>query len=421
MKIKWHYPLPLDLKGPSPERLELAVEFTHRRTTVKIELSGDTPKPVQTDKKQVIFYRTLRDIIFQIEDIKIDIIQESEYPRLLKIMVSTMNRVLRSIRNTGFAEIAKEINPHGSDSMRLFRRWAVEISDDGKNWVRLLKEDRILDLISVLFPGNLAEIDSSLLPDIEESIQDDITPRPEQEFLVNCIEYLNDRNFRMALVEAIIGLDIVINQYLNSYLSSFKNIPKERISLFIQPQMGLSARIAGLLDLCLHPDEIKKVEFKNVLKAISWRNEIIHRSGHLPEGIPEELIRTNILSVLKLLSLIASLRNQIESLPEMRKIGTDLSEQLSIPAPNIWVSGKHRIIMEFSFISIIKDFPELEKLEAIAQNAILLLSERDKRFIAEEHLYIRFFRFPKELRAIWNKGNIALIPINPNDIGTQSL
>jgi len=417
MKIQWTFPLPLFINGPSPDALVLAGEFKHNDVFVKYELLGDKPTHFQIPERKDAYYCTARMIYFQIDDTKIASIQKSEYPQLLKLMVSVMNRILRGIRNAGIVPAANEINPLGSEVEKLFMRWAVKVSEDGKVWTRLVKEDLLQGLISTLFPDNISELDSSLWTNIEESIQDDIMPPPEQEFFVNCIEYLHNRNYRMAVVESVTCLDIVTNQYLKSYLASFKKIPKNRTKLFLQPQLGLTARIAVLLNLCLHQEDIKKIEFSNVISAIEWRNNIIHKSGHLPENLSDKIIHICIKSVLSLTSLLARSRNQVESLPEMQEIGKKISDKTSAPLPNIWVRENHKIIMEFSFFIVLKEFPGLEKLELIVSEAKKLLSERDGRFRPEEHLYIRFFQFPGELRATWSKGKLASVPIASREIG----
>ncbi len=408
MKIRWHYPLALFINCPSPDALNLAGEFMHKGSAVRYGLPGDKPKSIQTPDKGEVFFSTVRAISFFIEDIKPASIQEAEFPQLLRLMVSVMNCVLRSIRNAGVVSTAKEINPLESEAEKLFRRWAVEVSDDGENWSRLHKEDPAKDFLWMLFPDDIGELESTLWPDIEESIQDDINPSPEQEFVVNCFEYLHQRNYRMAVVESVLCLDIVTSQFLNGYLASYKKIPPHRIKEFLRPQLGLSARISGLLDLCLHPDDIKKIEFNKVLATINWRNEIIHKSGHLPQSLPEANIREYISSVLQLVFLLSGERNQIETMPEMQGIGMELSKRTSAPFPNIRVVGKHKVIMEFNIFPIPADFPGPDKLEEIAQEAVKLLSKRDKRFKAEEHLYIRFYCFPKKLRAYWSKGVLTI-------------
>ncbi len=411
MIIRWQYPLFLFIQGPSPETLDLAGEFRHKDAPAKYELLGDKPYFTRTPEGKDVYYRMVRTIRFQIDDTKLMGIQESDYPRLFKLAISVMNRVLCGIRNSGIVTAACEINPQESEANKLFIKWALEVSEDGKVWTRLLKEDPAIGWISALFPENTSELDSSLWPEIEESIQDNILPPPEREFFVNCIEYLKNRNFRMAVVESVTCLDIVTSQYLNIYLASYKKIPKDRIERFLQPQLGLAARVSVLLDLCLHPDDIKNIGFNNVLQTIKWRNKIIHNSGRLPKELPDNEIVEGVTSVLALTSVLSQARNQVESMPELQEIGKKISDKTSAPRPDIWVYGKHKVKMDFSFFIVLSEFPGNEKLELILGEAIRLLSERDRRFKPEEHLYIRFFKFPGELKATWSKGKLVNVPV----------
>lgn len=410
MKLRWFFPMAIYAKGPSLEALSLEGNFKHEDFSVKFRLLGEKSAPLATPEKEKIYYSQIRSICFEVEDNKIGTFEESDYPRLFKFLISIINRVIRSIRNFGIIATAKEINPQGSEAERYLRRWKIEVSEDGERWIPLMKEDLWKDLLFGLMPEISEELDASLWPDIEESIQDNIVPVPEEEFCVNTIEYLKNGNFRMALVESVMCLEIVTSQYLEKYLTVHMKTPPNRIDMLLQPQLGLSARVAALLDLCLHPDDIKKIEFKNILTAIRWRNKIMHKTGHLPKNLPEDIIRRNIVSVLKLVSLLAMRRNQIEASPEMQKTSKAISEKLKVPLPNIWVTGRHRILMEFVFFVIPSNIPTPEVLDAISKEAIRLLSERDTRFKPEEHLYIRYFNFPRELLARWYKGTLHLVP-----------
>ncbi len=352
MLIRWHFPLALSIRGASLKALHLSTEFQHKGLSVKVEVSGDKPSSYEIPDKGEIFFSTARAINFLIQDADAGYTQEAEYPRLLRLMVPIMNRVLRSVRNSGVVSSAREINPPDSKASRLFRSWAVEISDDGINWSRLMKEDKFQEFMMVLFPENMAELDSSLFSSIEEAIQDDISPPPEQELVVNCFEYLDDRNYRMAVVESVMCLDIVTSQYLNSYLATYKSIPASRIKKFLQPQLGLSARVAGLLDLCLNEEDRKKIDFDKILKTISWRNGIIHESGHLPSDLREDTITENVLRVLGLVFLLSQERDQAISWPQMRGIGKEVSERTGSPVPHIWIRGRHRVIMELLYFTV---------------------------------------------------------------------
>jgi len=417
MKVRWHYPLVTFAKGSSPEALILSSEFKHEGLNVKFNLSGEKPFSFNLSEEEKIYGRKVNIIDFLIEEIESIPIEESDYPSLLKLLVPIINRVLRGIRNFGFMAAVNEINPLEMEAERYLRRWDIEVSKDEEYFAPILKKDPVKDFLFILIPEKIDELDVLLWADIEESIQDDIAPSPEQEFLVDTLEYLKNRNYRMSLVESIMCLEVVTNQYLEKYMALYKKIPRDRIDKLLQPQLGLSARIAALLDFCLDPDDIAKIEFNNVLTAIRWRNHVMHKTGHLPNNLPEDKIQKNIISVLELVSLLAMRRNQIETSPEMQKIGKMISEKLNVPLPNILATGSHRVLIEFVFFVIPSNFPKTQVLEEIAQEASKLLSERDPRFIPEKHLYIKYYLFPREIRARWYKGTLHLVPSNKKEIG----
>jgi len=410
MKIRWFFPLAINAKGSSPEALSLGSKFTHADFSVNFMLNEENPANLDVPDKEKNHFRLIRGISFDVENKKIKKLEESDYPSLFMNLVPIINRVIRSIRNFGFIATAREINPRNFEAESYFRKWRIEICKDSVSWNPLLKKEPWEALLYAMFPKTNDELDASLWPDILESIKDNRVPAPEEEFIINTIEYLKERNYRMALVESVICLEIVTNQYLEKYLSIHMKIPKDRIEKLLQPQVGLSARVAVLLNLCLHPDDIKKIELNNTITAIRWRNKIMHKTGNLPDNLPENITLRNITSVLQLADLLARRRNQVEASPDMQEISKTISEKFKVPYPNIWVTGRHRILMEFVFFVFSNDIPAPEILEKISLEASRLLSERDPRFEPEEHLYIKYLNLAKKLLARWYDGKLHLVP-----------
>src|SRR5690349_11986639 len=75
---------------------------------------------------------------------------------------------------------------------------------------------------------------------------------PEDEFLTNTRWHIRNGNLRLALVDSVIGLEIVLARFLDSYLRVIKSVPDSRIRKFIKPDLGITARLAAILDLTLH-------------------------------------------------------------------------------------------------------------------------------------------------------------------------
>lgn len=410
MNFKYSMPFPAYITGASESELELKTEFEHKfkrnKLIVRFELSGEKPLSSDSLPEGKKYVRRVNNVDFFIENFRIGEINESNYISLFKVLVSIANRVIRNIRNFGYAGQVKQIYPNEGDAEHYIRAWKTLASADGKNWQAVVPGDNLASLFIALGPAKFAEIRASSCPDIEEAIQDDLDSPPEQEFMTNSLEHLGNRNYRLALLESIICLEIVLNQYMSNYLSIHIKIPKNRIVKFLTPQLGLTARISSLLNLCLHPDDIKKIEFNKILKAIDWRNKIIHKSGHLPEGLKDEDLIENISSVLDLASMLARRRDQINASPEMQEIAKKISEKFAVPIPTIWLLKRHRILIDLVFFVVPSNFPETEMLTSIAEEATSLLSARDPRFRPIEHLYIKFSSFPNDVKARWQKGQL---------------
>jgi len=410
MKLRCKVPLSTYVLGHSAEALNLESQFKHDNISVKLKLMGEKPLASEEAEKNKLFVCKVNNIFFFIEEVKIDV-KESEYPKLLRFLTPIINRVFRNIRNFGTVAHINEIYPEDQDARHYLSIWTVEISEDGKSWKNIINDDPLKQFLYMQRTKPIAKLYSSIWPDIEEAIQDNLSAHPEQEFVTNAIEYLRNRNYRMALLESIICLEIVLNQHLSKYLSINMKISKGRINKFLIPQLGLTARVSVLLNLCLNSEDIKKVEFNNVLNVINWRNHIIHKTGHLPKDLPDGMIYQNINSVLNLVFLLAQRRNQIEASPEMQQIGKNISEKHDVPIPSIWLLDRHRVLVEFVFYVIPSNFPEVQVLEALALEASTLLSARDKRFNPPEHLYMRYYSF-RDIKARWFKGSLQMANIS---------
>ena len=424
MKLKLKIPLYFYLSGPTEQSLEVETSFEHDDVKVNLRFVGENPLtfPKGSDDSKVFSHVKYAEFVLEDTDpqqsrlAKI-VTTEPDYVQILKYLLPIVNRVLCSIRNWGLVAFVAELNPRDDDAKKYIQRWDVQSSEDGENWQAVVKPET--GLLSVLLSsfflndekaGNLHVKNWS---DIEEAIQDNLEPPPEQEFLTNSIEHLNLGNFRLALVEAIICLEIVLTQFLQVFLSIDKRISKSRINDFLSPQFGLKAKVSALLDLILDPNDLKKINVDNVRTAVEWRNGVIHKTGHLPQGVPEEELRRKINDVLSLALLLGRKREQISSSPELQRIGNQLSQKFRLPNPTILGLGRHRILLDFDFLLSSEIPQDLEEvLKSVADETSSIFTTKDSRFNAAEHLHIRFlvlFPFPQKVKARWRNNKIEVV------------
>jgi hypothetical protein len=419
MKLCLKVPFNSYLVGPSSDSLNLRTSFEEDDYLVKMVIEGDDPLELKASPSETKHFRKTTYLSFEItlaeissenlEKFKLFVKEESQRLKLFYLLVSVVNRTLRSIRNFGVVAYIQEIRPKDSEIESYFRKWGVKFSEKNEEFQTIFPETMNLLQIyaSSISDQKISELRISDWPDIEEAIQDKLEPAPEQEFLTNAIEFLRNRNFRMALLESVICLEIVLTQYLRAFLSVRKDIPDYRIKKFLTPQLGLTSRLSGLLDITLGRKDLNKINIQEILKAVEWRNHIIHKTGRLPKELKEDALRDGIWSILTLAELLARRRNQIQADPGLQKIAKEVSDDNKVPIPTIWARQRHHILVEIEFF--FDEIPESRVFEKASQDLAIKLKQRDTRFEADKHLFVRFLQFPKKTIARWQKGNLEVI------------
>ena len=226
--------------------------------------------------------------------------------------------------------------------------------------------------------------------------------------------WLSVRNYRLALLEAIVCLEIVLSQFLENYLLINKGFSRNRVMKVLGKDVGLTPRVGLLLDLVLTQGELKSLGIGDVLKAINWRNTVVHKTGHLPPGLSDNEAQDCIFGVLHLADVLAGKRTQIVASPESKDVAQFIALAFKVPLPTISLIRHHRRVVQFQFF-ISDEFPSEEKMKEIAEAVARRIQERDRRFKPEEHLHIRFSDFPQKTIAVWSRGMLEVIakPTSP--------
>ncbi|MNW59818.1 hypothetical protein D3C74_377630 [compost metagenome] len=66
----------------------------------------------------------------------------------------------------------------------------------------------------------------------------------------------------------------------------------------------MSSRLSGLLDLIVRPEDLQKIDIDKVKSVVKWRNNIAHRTGHLPDGLSEAQLLEGINNVFALTMML---------------------------------------------------------------------------------------------------------------------
>jgi hypothetical protein len=395
--LKFKIPIKFYLnRGPTPESLYLATSFKYKKHKIDIKLLGEDPlNYVINNKYKPPFFRKISDLEVTIHDnndasLKNIIVNTQDYKKLFEFIIKIRNRCLRSLRNWGYASsINDTIFLDIKDIEYYFFEWDVKYSADAENWNNIFPEPDTKEILFRREGINIPSIELNRWAEIEEAIQNNLEPPPEQEFIINSIEHLNNKNYRISLIESIIALEIVFNEFLKLYFSFYFGLDNSKISKFLNPQLGLTAKISVLLNMCLEQDELKKIKFDEILKGIDLRNTIIHKTGQLKSNYSIEELNQIILSILLLVQILAKKRDFIKSSPELQRISKKIAEKFSTSAPLIKPLNKHKLFVRFTYTNL-KEIPEKRIILEIINELIYVFKERDKAFNENKHLYINF-------------------------------
>lgn len=79
----------------------------------------------------------------------------------------------------------------------------------------------------------------------------------------------------------------------------------EKVKQFLSKEVGLTARVIGLLPLTINEKSLEDIDLNSVLKLIQWRNKIVHALGDIPKGIETDVFADSFNNVLQLILLLS--------------------------------------------------------------------------------------------------------------------
>ncbi len=414
------------LFGSSADKLDPEVTFQHGDLTCTLRLRSDTEaieNPAAGASPDDKFVRHVPNLDIAISDNESgelgELLREDGLVRLGTLAVEVCNRCIRAMRNYGFAPGLTELSPEKYESAEpLLRAFGLETHQADEDWEPRFDTDPITLAFAGLFgsPPSTASIRVRNWLAISEAIVENLEPPPEYEFSVNAIEQLNARHLRLALLEAIIGLEIVLTRYLRSYLAVRRGFTNSDINAVVTPNLTLSLRVNLLLRLLKF--EAPKFDHRLLRKAIKWRNTIVHRTGKLPSNVDAEGVREAIWEVVGLTERLAHLANQTEASPGLQPIQEQLREERGHTVTLTSHRG-HDIVAVFLIND--EDATQDEMLKLV-ERIVPPLRERDASFEPERHLTARFAisGFPPELAGVWREGELTLSEPEEREAAAQA-
>lgn len=306
MKLEWSIPVSIVIHGATEEELLHKTEFQYNKNiNCEFSLKGKDPF-YSPDIKETPYFMTVDHIQFHLVCLNDDIrklIKSADYRSIIDILGKITNKVLKSIRVMGMAYYLHEVDYNFEKPQYYLYKWKVRYENRQEVWddVLLIKDPRDLFLFS-RGENKQSFVKGNKLKQIDTMVMGEESP-PEREFIVNAMEYITTGNYRLAVIESIIGLEIALNGYLSTYFEKRHTYSKREVAEIIGPNLNLSIKVSALLNLALEKDVLKNVRINHVKKVIDWRNKIMHRTGHLND-VSENTIIEYLESVLFLVNIL---------------------------------------------------------------------------------------------------------------------
>ena len=423
MTLRVRIPQLLFLYGLFEDDLEVvSVSFFYHHYAMTLTFEGGEIKKATWDKPDdfIQWYREATHAILVITETEqshrpiTDLISPPAHEDLLNLIEGATMKAIRVIRNVGFVPELPESLPRREPLEEILHSWQPEVSSDGSTWTRVTTSIPKIGYHSLFgFAGrsgfaSKAELKMPYWSRIKEVLEDNLEIAPEDEFLTNTIGHLRACNFRLAIVDAVIGLEIVLTRYLRCYLATVKKMPDHRIKSFLRNDFGLTPRLAGILDLTIHESYLKDVKLDHVLQAVTWRNHIVHKTGQLPSQVPVVTVREHIDAVLGLAHTLAELYVNTSASSDRERIGEKLKTKFSgrIGWPHLWIKPWHEVYAEIG--SGFGTPLTKEEMKAIAEELGGYLKARDNRFEQTSNLHVTFKDFFGESAGEYILGHVYL-------------
>ena len=171
------------------------------------------------------------------------------------------------------------------------------------------------------------------------------------------------------------------------------------------------------------PEERRKADLDSVLKAIRWRNGIIHNTGRLPETVPNQEVHDCTYAMLNLSLRLAERRERLRVEPEVRQLGNALAEKTKCPVPTIEILKYHRVKTSFTYFDDSPPYlrplgmpvlpaapiPDVNTMREIIEELELKLKARDPWFRERQHLSAVFQHYPDRVFALFENGELKKV------------
>ena len=267
MRIRATFPFSCWVTGPSADALSPTFHFLSRGWTITASLVGEHPLELPEPGDQAPWFRRVHNLTVEIDEAESGlvtrVVASVESGRIIGL-IKPAESIVQVIRNFDWRIIFREFKASDVYGDHWLDLLSVETSPDGATWTRVGQPPNDLGELlarrSLLRREYLGEFKIANLTEVQEAIEDNLTAGPERAFFANAVEHLRRGDLRVAVVESIICLEILVGQLLPKLLEA-RSVPSDALT----KEITLHPRVKMLLPLLL-PAEAASVDLAAVLQ-----------------------------------------------------------------------------------------------------------------------------------------------------------
>lgn len=345
--------------------------------------------------------------------------KQMQKTELYNLLVKITNFILKNIRVVGKCPFVHELPIKPEKANSFLYTWEAEKKENEEKWIKIIQiaEDSDLTITKKfsLFSPISNEKPQSYLSAlrwylIEEAINDKLGTDIQDELMVNSKEFLDLGNTRMAVIECLIALDVVLKEYTNHYYEK-KDAPSDIKNYISNPNFMLSEKIATIVFLIIkerHKFDNNFIE--SIIRMNKLRNDIIHRGKVLSDSEEKFVVEKGYNSIKSLVEILADEINNLKLETNLRDKLINLSQKHNIPTPVVQIKGRHNFYVSISFLGLGVKYPipDKEKMNEITIEIIKIIENYDKFFNKEKNLRLEFTQgfYPPTILSYWTKNKL---------------
>ena len=196
--------------------------------------------------------------------------KDSEF---VELVIGVVNACIRSFRYSGNLQGFEEISLSYWEEL-VFQKLNVEVCKEADEWAPANEEPLRAFILKDLVERQYFDVGRT--DTVNNSIDLGGSISPEREFMINSMHHLNSRNYRLAIIEAVVSIEIFLSFVIDEYLFFQSFMPEAKRKKFVESTLPLGVKLRGLLYFMLREEDLEAIDMEKVLTVVTWRNRIMH-------------------------------------------------------------------------------------------------------------------------------------------------